>query len=552
MPKDIIPQKGGSMGLNRSAVRPMTGLWCLKAVLDGNGGEMVHRFDKPMAGHARGIMTAGVMHTATAERSGEYAGRLFVTDAAGKKSFGDPLPVTSRWQELLLDLKTASDEGVNTSQIVEMGIEWKAAREGADKLEVQTDTWAKVREYREHQGSRIGKGLFVEHEGMALHVGTAGQYEMTFYQRSGRERPWLEVRQAGRLTGMELMLLDQDRYDGLEGRSQESEARSQKAEVRSLELASGWPVSSDEVRWRWDCVWTSPVAAIVEVKQEVGPYDRLGEPSVRMTWRFMIYQWGQVFVHARWEASGGMARPMTWALVQEDREHAWGMEEWGMHAKTPEDADRLLNAIYPASVKAGLTTALPHQMQRGASVAMIAKSVAASAAAKEKNLWWWTKGGGKRIFGAGLAGGGGGGENSADCMLLVNKPLALMQAGAFAQYLVPPKVLVREGELDRNFPGDADNDGMVESYGFQAIRLSNGRARFTVYPQERPLFYLAYLFTIPATDRESFNLKNSRLLVNIDGKQFSDPPQFPDGSFLLQLPYVIDRPVQVEAIVVAK
>jgi hypothetical protein len=53
-------------------------------------------------------------------------------------------------------------------------------------------------------------------------------------------------------------------------------------------------------------------------------------------------------------------------------------------------------------------------------------------------------------------------------------------------------------------------------------------------------------------EREAVNLRNSRLLINIDGKQFADPPQFPDGSFLLQLPYVIDRPVQVEAVLVHK
>jgi len=323
-----------------------------------------------------------------------------------------------------------------------------------------------------------------------------------------------------------------------------------------MELAPGWPTTSEETRWRWECLWTSPVAAIVEVKQEVGPYDQLGEPSVRVMWRFMIYQWGQVFVHAQWEpsaAGGGVGgRPMTWALVQEERENLF-QDASLAHAKTPEDADRLLNAIYPESLKDGLETALPHQMQRGASVAMIAKSVAASAEAKEKNVWWWARGvvgmEGKRIFGVGL---GSTEVHSADCMLLVNKPTALMQAGSFSQYLAPPKVRVREGELDRNFPGDVDNDGLVESYGFQVIRLTNGRATFTVYPQERPLFYPVYLFTVPASERETLQLKNSRLLVNIDGKQFADPPQFPDGSFLLQLPYVIDRPVQVEAIVVPK
>jgi hypothetical protein len=111
---------------------------------------------------------------------------------------------------------------------------------------------------------------------------------------------------------------------------------------------------------------------------------------------------------------------------------------------------------------------------------------------------------------------------------------------------------VRQGELDRSFPGDVDNDGLVEPYGFQVIRLQNGRASFTLYPQERPLFYPPFLFTVPAVERQADDVKNSHMLINIDGQQFTDPPQFPDGSFLLQMPYVIDRPVQVEGVLVKK
>ena len=110
----------------------------------------------------------------------------------------------------------------------------------------------------------------------------------------------------------------------------------------------------------------------------------------------------------------------------------------------------------------------------------------------------------------------------------------------------------RQGELDLTYPGDADGDGFVESSGFQAIRLANGRATFTIYPQGRPIYFPAFLFTVPAAEWTALDLKHSRLLVTIDGKLFDDPPQFPDGGFLLQLPYEIDQPVSVEAIVVKK
>jgi hypothetical protein len=144
------------------------------------------------------------------------------------------------------------------------------------------------------------------------------------------------------------------------------------------------------------------------------------------------------------------------------------------------------------------------------------------------------------------------GRRRADCMLLVNGADALLQAACFAQYLVPPKVIVRQGELDQTYPGDVDGDGFVEPYGFQAIRLANGRATFTIYPQDRPIFVPAFLFTVPAAEREALDLMHSRMLITIDGKLFADPPQFPDGSFLLQFPNEIDQPVDVEAIVVKK
>ena len=186
-------------------------------------------------------------------------------------------------------------------------------------------------------------------------------------------------------------------------------------------------------------------------------------------------------------------------------------------------------------------------MQSHAGVAMIAP------ASRQKDNFWWARDAvpeTRWIFGTGIATGGGSNTGEATCMLLVNSPNALGMAGAFGQYLVPPKIVVKQGELGRNFPGDADNDGFVETYGFQVIRLANGRAVFSIYPQERPIFHPPILFTVPAVEREALDLKHSQLLINIDGKQFPNPPQFPDGSFLLQVPYVLDRPVTVEALLV--
>lgn len=366
---------------------------------------------------------------------------------------------------------------------------------------------------------------------------------MTVTQMVGAEGSQVRRMAMGQ-SGTGLMLLDQDRYDVLSAGVRQDAKGTMCAGDSVLYPfpATSWPVTSGAAsEWSWECTWASPVAVIVEVRQEVGPYDRLGEPAATLKWRFMIYQWGQVFVHAEWTKRAGVSDPISWALVS-DRSSLRTDHASEIQANAGGDAERLLSAIYTASVRQGLQTALPHQMQTNAAVAMIAKSGGG------KSNWWWAEGDERNIFGAGITGRGG----SADCMLLVNAPSALMQAGSFSQYLVPPKVRVRQGELDRNFPGDFDNDGLVEPYGFQVVRLSNGRTSFMIYPQERPLFYPPFLFTVPAIEREADDLKNSRVLINIDGQQFADPPAFPDGSFLLQMPYVIDRPVQVEAVLVRK
>jgi hypothetical protein len=566
-------QEGGAIA--RSSVRPRDGLWSLRIKAETDG-ELVHAFRKARDLRKFDTLMAGVMQTDVPGRGGEWMAQLFIVDEAGKRVMGDAMPVTGRWEDALLDLQSADEEGLDLEHVVKVGLALVNVKPGQEPLDIQTDTWSASQGYKSYEGNRSAKGksFYVERQGTRLRIGMSGQYEMTFYQRSGTKRPWVSVSSGTgemvlgqRSTG--LMLLDQDGFDAL-GTGVKTDAYDAHAEQAAEMPRVGWPVvggklgdGEGEARgdaasiWRWECVWTSPVAAIVEMKQEVGPYDRLGEPAGRLAWRFMIYQWGQVFVHVDWAgtnaAAGRGSAPISWALVTEEGLGGSGARVQAKigEAKGP-DAERLLSAIYPVSVKQGLQTALPHQMQKGAAVAMVAKGDRA------KSTWWWARADGKRIFGSGLstasggAGGAGAAATSADCMLLVNTPDPLMQAASFGSYLVPPKVRLRQGELDRNFPGDVDNDGMVDSYGFQVVRLSGGRASFMIYPQERPLFYPPYLFTIPAVEREAVDLAHSRVLINLDGKQFADPPRFPDGSYLLQLPYVIDRPVAVEAILVRK
>jgi hypothetical protein len=501
---------------------------------------------------------------------------LVLTDVDGKRVEGDAFAVTGQWDRVEMDLHAAFDAGLDVSRVATMGLVLRPLKGTMDEpVDVQTDDWMAEKREKTYlaQGERTKGGktvLSVESRGGRLRIGTE-QFELTLWNRgtgvADDPRPWLEVSTQGKKVfgpaGTGLCLLDQESFDRLSAgikRGNDDEAAPQVAVKRGQVVP--WPMGHGDagakaVRGHWEMVWTSPIACIVDYKQEFGPYDRLGEPAILLTWRLMTYQWGQTFVHVDWTSgSGGEGRPITWAMGVQESVLDSAAETGGIQGG---DAQRLLTEIYPAIFRQGLQTALPHRMQSGSPVGMIAKSF--SGGGLDKSIWWWAnmrEGSGDaagsepiKLFGAGLTGATAE-RGSADCMLVLNGTAGLTKAATFGEYLVPPKLVTREGEVDRNFPGDVDNDGFVEGYGFQVVRLAHGRATFTIYPQGRPLFYSAFLFTVPAVEREALDVAHSRVLINLDGQQFADPPQFPDGSFLLQLPYVLDKPVTVEAILVRK
>jgi hypothetical protein len=189
------PATQGAGVLARSSVRPRDGLWSLKIAAEaGADGEVVHAFRQPTSLREFDTLTAGVLEADVPGRGGEWTARLFIVDEGGKKVLGDPMPITARWQDALLDLATAEDEGVDLERVVKVGMALEHVK-GSEPLEIQTDTWSAGRDYKAYQGQRSAKGknFYVEREGTRLRVGMSGQYELTFYQRSGTERPWMSV-----------------------------------------------------------------------------------------------------------------------------------------------------------------------------------------------------------------------------------------------------------------------------------------------------------------------------------------------------------------------
>lgn len=535
--------------LRRIAQRPDGGLWSMGIALT-EPGDIRWTPARSIDLGSHEILTLPFAHLNPPSDNGEVTAQIALTDSNSKTIRGDAFPIKSRYAQIRFDLKAAFDSGLDISRITSITVTLKPTRSIAPDapLLVQTDNWSAINDARIYLGSPTGaaKSFYVQSRGDRIRVGSVGQYEMHLWNRGSSTLSWLEVfgpLRERRLLGQEgsgLLLLDQTGFDALSSQRQQSAATRPSAATLPAVADSAWPVAASGISsLSWNVVWTSPVGAIIEGRQETGPYDRLGEPALMIKWRLMVYQWGQVFVNAAWTRTGegAVTQPISWVLSLDSSAalpHDNSVDETA--------AERLLAAIYTPRFRQGLATALPDRMQIDAPIAMIARP------SPQKNTWWWAADDRRRIFGAGIPGT----APETSCMLLVNSPNALMKAGSFGQYLDPPKIVMRQGELELTYPGDADNDGFVESYGCQAIRLANGRATFTIYPQERPIFYPAFLFTVPAAERDAVDLKNSRLLINVDGKQFADPPVFPSGSFLLQVPYVLDGPVSVEAVLVKK
>lgn len=526
---NLAPGSSGPPNVRRITDRPLQGLWAL-AVPIREDGRLVYEFPGPMDLRTLDVVSISVQQRGGASR---LLASVILSDDQGRSVSGDYAPVGSAWQTLLLDLNGAGD--VDLSHIRRISLDVQYSDKATNPTEIVTDSWMARQSQRAYTGQRLGapRSFYAQRNGLRLHVGQVGRFEVTFVQCSGSERSWLEISQAGRQvvgqphTG--LMLFGQDQFDSL-GRSIRQTPLPATLEAPVLEPFASipehpWPgeISSYE----WNVVWHSPVAALVEVKQVAGWADELGRPTATVTWRFMIYSTGQIYVQADWGQDAGRAdisSPVTIALALER----------SVTASISDGMQPLLHELYANASKREF---FPHEFQRGNPIAMLAK-----VNESEKDLYWRAEAGLYRYFGVGIPAADRRGPVT--CMLLVNSPTVLEQAAAFASYLSPPVMRMQMGQQDRTFPGDRDNDGLVEPYGFEVVRMTQDMAWFTLDPQNRPAYHPAILFT------GGSSVSGRRFMVNLDGQQFTDLPRWPDGSYLLLIPYTVAKPIRIEARVI--
>jgi hypothetical protein len=106
------------------------------------------------------------------------------------------------------------------------------------------------------------------------------------------------------------------------------------------------------------------------------------------------------------------------------------------------------------------------------------------------------------------------------------------------QHATPARVEVAEefGRVDRDTPGDADNDGYNESRGAYQLRASGPRMEITFAPRTptvmRPVFEIAGM---PA----------GKAVVTIEGRLVHEHARVADGTLLIDIPARVNRSTTV-------
>jgi hypothetical protein len=485
--------------------------------------------------HAFNHLNLGSSDTLTADvRSSVFpnppAARLGITDAGGHQFMGDPYRLFNPWQTITLDLIAARAAGIEIEDITDIALQITAgAGPATSRCDVVTDRWTASALQANTVGDPTGSDgtFYITQQGEHLRIGQAGRFEVTFTNRAGADDPWLSLTQGPEkhavfgAPGSGLFLLDQDHFDLLAiHQTRGPLAGDGSTNDAGPALAS---LGATDAVFKWSLVWSCPFAALVDVQQTGGAIARNGRPGFTADWRFLIYRTGQAYV--QWQCTrdpeSTVPLPVSWAL--------------SVDAATLQPVDqapeRVLDGLY-ADTNAPREL-WPYQFQRGMPASLIAE-----VGDVERNLEWWSVRNGRAITGTGLPTRLRNGP--LNCVLLLNQPTLLTVAGESSAALHRTLPTMQTGTLDTHFPGDPDNDGYVDALGFYAINLDHGRAIMDLDPGNRPIFHPAFLFIsrdAPTTHPP---------LVLVDGQQWNHAPRWPDGSTLLQLPYVIDRPVHIE------
>jgi hypothetical protein len=102
------------------------------------------------------------------------------------------------------------------------------------------------------------------------------------------------------------------------------------------------------------------------------------------------------------------------------------------------------------------------------------------------------------------------------------------------QHVTPARVEVAEefGRVDRNTPGDADNDGYNEHRGAYQFVASGPRLEIGLTPRAGPLLRPVF---------EVRGLPPGKVLVTVEGRLIEDVTRLEDGTLLIDIPARVNR-----------
>lgn len=107
-----------------------------------------------------------------------------------------------------------------------------------------------------------------------------------------------------------------------------------------------------------------------------------------------------------------------------------------------------------------------------------------------------------------------------------------------AAHSSPAEVTVPEtmGRVNRNTPGDADNDGYNEQLGAYQVEASGGRLELTIAPRST---------SVPRPVLQIAGMPDGKPLIAIEGRLVEKWARLKDGQLLIELPARITRPTLV-------
>lgn len=105
------------------------------------------------------------------------------------------------------------------------------------------------------------------------------------------------------------------------------------------------------------------------------------------------------------------------------------------------------------------------------------------------------------------------------------------------QPLLEIQILDDSARIDRNSPGDSNQDGYDESIGSYRIFALTPTVTLRVSPQDKP---------VDRTLIEVSKLPPGEVRVTVEGELVDRIHRFKDGRVLVELPITVDRPMQIE------